>query len=131
MRAFIFGGNKMAKDDFSLIACKILAYLYSCLKRIEVFDNETFIRHVIGKGIDKDYVTDIIIMLFNAGYIEGVIVFDTWEGRKLQSDWSDMAITMEGIEYLENNTSMKKTMKWINENTTGIMQTIIAGLQLV
>ena len=121
----------MAKDDFSLIACKILAYLYSCLKRIEVFDNETFIRHVIGKGIDKDYVTDIIIMLFNAGYIEGVIVFDTWEGRKLQSDWSDMAITMEGIEYLENNTSMKKTMKWINENTTGIMQTIIAGLQLV
>lgn len=70
----------MAKDDYDVIVFKILTYLYACVKRKTVFEEAAFY-HAIGE-IEKSYLIDILYMMKNEGFIEGVAVQKVWGTEK-------------------------------------------------
>ena len=47
----------MAKDDYFVLAYRILLYYYGCFKRKFVFDTKSFL-HAAGDDIDIDYLTN-------------------------------------------------------------------------
>jgi len=91
----------MAKDDYFVIAYRLLKYLYDCLKKskkpnMAVLDADFF-------GIENEYWQYIIKNLFTDGYIEGVIQLD---GGVMPR--TDLCVTPKGIQYLEENSLFQK-----------------------
>lgn len=103
----------MAKDDFFVISYKIMAYLYACMKageepQYEEISPERF-------NIPEKYWYDIITNLYNKGYIDGV--------KEIHAPWSKQTIyrtvnpviTMDGIAYLEDDSTMVKAKEALKE----------------
>ena len=119
----------MAKDDMHVIICKLLSYLYACLKRKKEFNNEEFIEQIVSKNVEKEYLLDIIKMLHDEGYIDGLTYQKTWGGETiLVSDFDNMKITMKGAEYLTSNSHMKKVCDWIVNNTVGLAAELVRAI---
>ncbi|MBK5077083.1 YjcQ family protein [Lactococcus lactis] len=102
----------MAKDDFFYISYKILAYLYHAMKKGEkidpgVFDPQNY-------RVSYPYLNDILEELKENGYIKGISFIETKDG-KLINGLSDIKITIKGIEYLDENSMMKKAYKTLKE----------------
>lgn len=110
----------MAKDDFFVIAYRILAYLYACMKSGEIPD-EDMISHERLK-IPQRYWNSIVGNLWKAGYIEGVKPFSPIGGETLYVPMG-MAITVRGIEYLQSNSTMEKAKTFLKD-----LKEIIPGL---
>lgn len=97
----------MGKDDYFVIAYRLLKYLYDCLKKsrgpnIEALDADFF-------SIDVPYWEYIISNLHNEGYISGVIVSRIAERRgNCVRITRDIEITPKGILYLEENSMFQK-----------------------
>lgn len=104
----------MAKDDFFVIAYKILAYLYECLKagespRLDEISDERL-------GIAEKYWYSIITMLYNEGYLSGVKeVHIPWQKGTTLYRACDPEITIKGIEFLQNNSSMAKARETLKD----------------
>ena len=100
----------MAKDDYFVIACRILAYLYACLKS-DVKPEERELgpeRFGIGPG----YWLYIIENLKEQGYISGVYIGRLLGGMpSIRLD--DIAITPAGIEYLDSNSTIEKAKRFL------------------
>ena len=111
----------MAKDDFFVIAYKMLSYLYACMKAGE--DPDTSMISHERYGIPKRYWMSIITNLYNKGYITGVreIHLPGRTGELYEVDTPE--ITMDGIEFLQNNSSMAKAKNVLKE-----LKEIIPGL---
>ena len=98
----------MAKDDFFRLVYYILLELYEskkqgCRVNIDDISSATF-------GIPDSYWIDIMSELKDNGYIKGVSIRKTKGiGRVINCD--DIDITMKGIEYLKENSMMKKIKK--------------------
>ena len=116
----------MGKDDYFVIAYKILLYLYACMKRKIIFDYRTY-NHAIGRdSINPDYLTDIYIMMSEKGYISGVKTTGAWGDISiLLSEEKDFKITPEGIEYLEENSRMHKIGKMLIDSVDTVTGLII------
>lgn len=105
----------MAKDDYHVIAFRVLSYLYECLRKGERPDLKRFRRS--DESIDEladTYWQYIIKHLFLDGYIEGVRI-GTVVGSVEQLDTKDVAITPKGIEYLESDSSMAKAFMFLKK----------------
>ena len=99
----------MAKDDYQVIVCKILKYLYEILKKGESPDT-TKLNHLV-LDINESYWNYIIEQLVNEEYIQGLIRMQI-DGRKdLFRGFENIRITPKGIEYLTENSTMKKITK--------------------
>ena len=101
----------MAKDDFHVIAYRILQYLYECLKKGQDPDTELI---TAGKyEINERYFQTIIGQLFENGYITGVTAVPmmsvNYTPYKITGS---ISITMQGIEYLTDNTFIAKAQKF-------------------
>lgn len=101
------GSVNMAKDDYHVIAYGILAYLYACLKKgeavsLEFLNSDTF-------KVNDSYWEYILIHLYEDGYIEGAAIIPVL-GKQLRSIKlrPDLMITPKGIEYLQENSMMRK-----------------------
>lgn len=114
----------MAKDDYYVLAYRILAYLYVCLKQGQnpsmqylVCDSDDF-------PVGKDYWNYIFEHLFTDGYIEGVTLLPIMEkqtpGVKLTER---VRITPAGIDYLQNNSAMQKALGFLKN-----LKEIIPGI---
>lgn len=101
----------MAKDDFHVIAYRILQYLYECLKAGQ--DPETNLISAEKYEINERYFETIIGQLFENGYIIGVIPIPmakvNYTPYKITSS---ISITMQGIEYLTDNSFIAKARKF-------------------
>lgn len=112
----------MARDDYFVLAYKVLAYLYQRLKNDEVVEVSYISHKALGIGIG--YWEYLITHLSEEEYIEGVSLLPIM-GRKtpaVKVD-SNLTITPKGIEFLENNSSMakaKKILKEFNELMPGL-----------
>jgi hypothetical protein len=103
----------MANDDFFVIAYMILAYLYACLKSGE--DPELEEISCSKLKIPEKYWYSIIRMLYREGYINGV--------KEIKAPWIPETyysldrpeITIKGIEYLQDNSMMKKARDALKE----------------
>lgn len=55
---------------------------------------------------------NIMIMLFEAGYIDGIRVVELYDGN-YDIKMIHPCITLKGLEYLEDNTNMKKVYRFM------------------
>lgn len=112
----------MAKDDYFVIAYRIMAYLYACLKAGEQ-PNFNIIR-ADALDISKNYWEYIIRHLYEDGYVEGISLIHTVgrsaAGIKLNADFM---ITPKGIDFLLSNSAMSRAkdfLKTLKETIPGL-----------
>ena len=102
----------MAKDDIFKIIYILLTELYEskkqgCKVNLQDISPERF-------GINASYFMDILCELLQEGYIKGLKVRESKTGR-IVSGMSDIDITLKGIEYLQDNSQMKKVFNILKE----------------
>lgn len=100
----------MAKDDFFVIAYRILAYLYACMKSGEIPDEDMISYERL--KIPQRYWNSIVSNLWKEGYIEGIISF-TQIGCEARFLSTGMSITISGIEYLQSDSTMQKAQTFL------------------
>lgn len=106
----------MGRDDYFVIICKILAFLYQKLKGKTKKSTEEYIKPLSKEfPIEEDYMNYVLSHLIEDGYVENVIVSKAWGGEIINIDISNMMISPKGIEYLTDNTLMKKVIQKIPE----------------
>lgn len=119
----------MAKDDFFVIAYKILSYLYECNKTGKHPAIEDFNYHCAMFSIPESYWQQIMGDLIDKGYISGASKVECTErsqpGIKINPG---VAITMDGVEFLQENSKMKKVKDFLGEGFTAALSGIIALL---
>ena len=95
--------ERMAKDDYHVIAYRILAYLYECLKEGNYPDIKYISHDSEAVNINLNYWEYIIRHLYADGYIEGVFLGNVVGRKTPMIKFEDLAITPLGIEYLQDN----------------------------
>ena len=110
----------MAKNDYYVIAYRILVYLYECLKcgekvNTDIIDAESL-------NIVPSYWAYIFIHLYEDGHIEGVNIISALGGKSVRL-MPELQITPKGIEFLQENSSMSKAksfLKSLKETIPGL-----------
>ena len=94
-----------------MIAAKVLDYLYKCLKKGTAPDPELLSPEAF--GINESYWNYIFQNLSGYGYITGVITGRFMENPEVQVkiQYGSLKITPLGIEYLSENSTMKKALE--------------------
>lgn len=105
----------MAKNDYSVIVCIVLSYMYKCLKQGEHVDVELMNPKAL--EIPDSYWTYIIRNLEADGYIEGVL-FQKYKGGEVLQFEDCFNITPKGIEYLQENSFIKKAKETVKDFAT-------------
>ena len=103
-------------DNFKVIY-KILKLLEAAMDYDE-FDRSQLIPEYF--GISENRLDALLVMLQNEGYIHGVLHAKGLRGVKLDPS---MGITLKGLEYLEENSAMKKAaalIKGIKDTRPGL-----------
>lgn len=101
----------MARDDYFVIAAKILDYLYRCLKKGIAPDPEQLSPDAL--EINESYWSYIFSNLMESGYIIGVTSKRLLGNadRQVKIQYNRIQITPAGIEYLMENSTMKKALE--------------------
>lgn len=106
----------MAKDDYYVLAYRILAYLYECVKQGQQPDLDYLTYDTKQFPVNESYWNYVLANLLQEGYIEGVyLVPILGRNDKGIKGMQDIRITPKGIEYLQENSMMKKAGKVLKE----------------
>lgn len=100
----------MEKNDYFVIAYRILTYLYECFQMGEQPDLDLFGSDAL--GIHNGYWNNVMESLFHEGYITGIVIVPCLggvPGIKLGA----LKITQKGIEYLQDNSKMAKAKEFL------------------
>lgn len=111
----------MAKNDYFVIICRVLTYLYSCLKEgekpcLDYMTPEVF-------ECVPSYWDYILLHLYEDEYITGVSVIPILGEEKKPRILPSIKITPKGIAYLQDNSMMAKArdfLKTLKETLPGI-----------
>ena len=106
----------MAKDDMALVAFKILAYLYECMTNGDRA-NPAFFKAdsgYFGDGLNQGYIDAICRNLEAQGYTKGFRFARTWGGASIMAS-CDAVVTLDGVEYMKENASMRKAYNYLKE----------------
>lgn len=97
----------MPKDDMHLIIYKILRYLYDCNKqgKIPTFTDMFSVLELV--RIPKSYLAQILTEIMDCGYITGCSVIVAKDVTQF-SLCEDARVTISGVDYLNENSRMKK-----------------------
>ncbi len=99
----------MAQNDMHVVMYKILAYLYACMKDGEKPGSNKYSAAFL--GINQPYWSNIMAELANRRLIKGVTVSSTSDGDFIHV--GDIRITMEGVEFLMENSMMAKAKEFL------------------
>lgn len=102
----------MAKNDYFVLAYRILAYLYDCLKKGKRPDWEYMMYETKQFPVGEDYFVYVFEQLYSEGYIEGILLF-VQNGYCGIKDAPCIRITQKGIEFLQENSSMKRAAQFL------------------
>lgn len=105
----------MAKDDYYVIAYKILAYLYMRLKNGEPAEAEMLKCDGELFQINRTYWTYIISNMIDQGFIQGFTDSSKGNGFALEMQLSSCEITPKGIDYLFDNSLMERAKQVLKE----------------
>lgn len=104
----------MAKDDYFVIACKVLAYYYACLRGEAVFNEAVLEKLTDRENIPEQYWWYILRNLTEEGYLSGITFTKAWGNVFVPADdLQDGQITPKGIAYLHDNSTMAKAKELI------------------
>lgn len=99
----------MASNDYFSIVYKLLAILYENLKSGARTDLKAILNDSDTFPIDAMYWAAIFEDMLEKGYIKGAqVVGVAGGGKKIVQLQGGVRITADGVEYLDNNSSMKK-----------------------
>lgn len=105
----------MSNNDMHVLIYKILNYLYECLKKGIHVDLAEFIRDCNLENVSNQYWQSVIEELLKHGYIKGIIIRGT-KTQKVISLKDDFGITLEGVEYLQENSMMGKVKEFLGNS---------------
>ena len=108
----------MSKDDYFVLAYRILSYLYACFKAGEQPDMDCISADVL--HIPVGYWFNIMRSLTEEGYIVG-LVFPASIGSAVSVKVIDLRITQKGIEFLQENSKFTSMDDMIWRSGFGIM----------
>lgn len=97
----------MAKDDYFVLVNKLLRYLYRCLKDNLQPDWSLLAPNTRDFPIHEEYFVYLPSHLLAEGSIEGIAEVGKTGGLSRFKETSGLKITPAGIEYLEENSTMK------------------------
>lgn len=113
----------MEKDDYFVLAYRILSYLYACLKADTQPDMERLACGTKDFPIQREYWEYIFRHLSLDGYLEGVMIIPMAGGCPDRVKIGQLQITPKGIAYLQENTMMQKAKDFLKE-----IKEIVPGL---
>ena len=113
----------MARDDYFVIAYRILAYLYVCLKSGEKPDISYVSANSEALQISQNYWEYIIRHLYEDGNLEGVSLMPVVGRGSPGIRMNEIMITPKGIDFLQNNSSMAKAKNFLKT-----LKEIVPGL---
>ena len=115
----------MAHNDMQVVICKILMYLYECLKagKTPQWSDLQYNSKLI--EIPETYWKVIISELIRSGFIEGLMSYQTKNG----SGWVDdrVYITLKGVD-LEENQGMRKAKGFLGQSFFVVLEGTIAKI---
>ena len=118
----------MAKDDYFVISFKILAYLYAVLKGKEIFSKQKYDKAIGKKELNEEYLNRIYKMMSDDGLIEEVVFTKAWGNVYIPLfEENELQITSKGIQFLEENDSMKKAGNFLQDKADVICNVLIAA----
>lgn len=119
----------MAKNDLDFILYKILLYYYGALQKKYRFDIRVF-KALFDTSVDEEYWMEVVHMAADEGLITGLKFVSAWGNDGiLVNDLSDGKITISGVQYLKENSSMKKVTELLSKST-GIVANLAALVSL-
>ncbi len=113
----------MSKDDYHVLAYRILAYLYECLKQGMRPSTDYLSCDTKAFPVGESYWNYVLIHLLEEGYVEGFFTVPILRGEHGIKGMENIQITPKGIEYLQDNSKMKKVrefLKGLKETIPGI-----------
>ena len=104
----------MAQDDMFVVMYKVLAYLYDCMKKGVEPRPSMLANNGDMLNIEESYWARIMKELVDHGYVDGVVVLGTWQGDLIVK-FNHPVVTMEGVEFLQENSKMQKALNYLKE----------------
>lgn len=109
----------MASDDMHVVMYKILAYLYSCMKSGERPERRHYWFDGDVLSIPEAYWARVMRELSDNGLVSGFVFVVEWGGGVIVRD-VDPAITMRGVEFLRENSMMRKALAFLRETKSAL-----------
>ena len=103
----------MAKDDYFVLVNKLLRYLYKCLKDNLQPDWNLMAANTKDFPVHPEYFAYMLSHLLAHGYIEGIAEMRQIGAPIQFKETTGIRITPAGIEYLEENSTMKKVTEFL------------------
>lgn len=117
----------MARDDFEVIAYKILAYFNECTKAGKRPQAEDFCCSCEMFQIPESYWIVIMRELLKKGYLSGI--HEVQEGQTVGFKVEPgAAITLDGVEYLKSNSLIAKAREMLGLSFETVLSRIIATI---
>ena len=103
----------MGKSDYYTVAAKILVYLYKKYKHMEIDDD--YISPMTKQfPISSEQLDETVAMMASQGLLTGKIT-KAWGGDILMIDYHSLKITPAGIDYLQDNSKIRKICETLKE----------------
>lgn len=99
----------MAKNDYFVVAYRILTYLYECFKAGEKPDIDFYGADAL--KINNGYWVNVMESLYNESCIIGINIINSAGIQGIKA--IDLKITQKGIEYLQENSFMAKAKDFL------------------
>lgn len=109
----------MAQDDMFVIMYKMFAYFYSCMKSGETPQEVHYAHNGDLFNISYTYWVSILKELVVHRYISGVKLTKEMGGSIIVVSCNP-SITMEGVAFLQENSSMKRALKFLKETKSSL-----------
>lgn len=111
----VHGGMKMRSNSYARVACKILKYLNDCYENGLDASVDSLNANML--GISDRQLYETMKMLSDDGYVKGIEFMDVIPPENsVLNHPRNWHITSQGIEYLEENSLMKKAYKIAKED---------------
>lgn len=106
----------MAQDDMHVVIYKILAVIYSAMKR--GVEPERADYSAAALGIPEEYWKQIVRELVDHGYVTGIDFVQTTTGPAV--NLARPRVTLDGVEFLMENGMMRKALKFLQDTKSAV-----------
>lgn len=103
----------MARDDYFVLAYRILAYLYACVKEGAEPDMEYLSYKDPHFDVHEGYWNYVIKHLYRDGHIYGIALVPLIGSKEPGIKYRKLEITPEGIRFLQENPTMSKAADFL------------------